>query len=141
MSMGLSATPRTVAYQASLSMGFSRQQYCSGLPFPSQRIFPAQGSNPDLPHCRQTLYPLSHQRNPEGDGSCYNEKYYCCSVAQSRLTLCNPMGASPARSSVCGAFQARTLEWVAISFSRGSSRPRDQTCVSCMAGRLFTTEP
>ena len=38
-------------------------------------------------------------------------------------------------------FQARILEWVAISFSRGSSWFRDQTCVSCIADRLFTTEP
>jgi len=48
-------------------------------------------------------------------------------------------------SSVHGMFQARILEWFAISFSRGSSRPRDQTSVSCMspalAGGFFTTEP
>ena len=41
-------------------------------------------------------------------------------------------------SSVHGIFQARVLEWVAISFSRGSSQPRDQTQVSCIAGRHFT---
>jgi len=40
-----------------------------------------------------------------------------------------------------GVPQTRILEWVAISFSRGSSQPRDQTQVSCIAGRLFTTEP
>ena len=56
--------PRTVACQAPLSMGFSRQEYWSGLPFPSPGIFLTQGSNPGLPHCRQTLYPLSHQGNP-----------------------------------------------------------------------------
>ena len=44
-------------------------------------------------------------------------------------------------SSVRGISQARTLEWVAISFSRGSSRPRDWTCGSCRAGGFFTTEP
>ena len=38
-------------------------------------------------------------------------------------------------------FQARILEWVSISFSRGSSRPRDQTWVSLIAGRGFTSEP
>ena len=43
-------------------------------------------------------------------------------------------------SSVCEIFQARILEWVAVSFSRESSLPRDQTCVSCLVGRLFTTE-
>ena len=58
---------------------------------------------------------------------------YCldCLVAQSCLTLCDPMDCSPPGSSVCGISQARILEWVAISFSRGSSWPRDQTRVSC----------
>ena len=44
-------------------------------------------------------------------------------------------------SSVHGISQERILKWVAISFSRGSSWPRDQTCVSCIAGKSFTTEP
>ena len=51
----LSATPWTVAYQASPSMGFSRQEYWSGLRFLLQGTFPTQGSNPGLPHWRQTL--------------------------------------------------------------------------------------
>jgi len=55
------------------------------------------------------------------------------SVAQSCLTLCDPMDCSPPGSSVNGIFQARTLEWVAISSSRGSSQPRDQTWVSCIS--------
>ena len=42
-------------------MGFSRQEYWSGLPFPSPEIFPTQGLNPSLPHCRQMLYHLSLQ--------------------------------------------------------------------------------
>ena len=53
-------------------------------------------------------------------------------------TLCNPMDCSLPVSSVYGIFQARILEWVAISFSRGSSQPRDRTLVSCNAGRRFT---
>ena len=48
------------------------------------------------------------------------------------------MDYSPPGPSVQGIFQARVLEWVAISFSRGSSRPRDRTQVSCIAGRRFT---
>ena len=60
---------------------------------------------------------------------------------QSCLTLCDPMDCSLSDSSVHEIFQARILEWVAISFSRGSSQPRDQTQVSCIAGRFFTTEP
>ena len=51
-------------------------------------------------------------------------------AAESRLTLCNPMDCSPPGSSVREIFQARILEWVAISASRGSLRPRDQTQVS-----------
>ena len=58
-------------------------------------------------------------------------------VAQLCPTLCNPMDCSPPGSSVHGILQARILEWVAISFSRGSSQPRDQTWVSCIAGRRF----
>ena len=58
-------------------------------------------------------------------------------VTQSCPTLCNPVDCSPPGSSVPGILQARILEWVAISFSRGSSQPRDQTQVSCIAGRHF----
>ena len=62
-----------------------------------QGIFPAQGSNPSLPHCRWILYHLNHQGRP------------------------------------------RILEWVEYSFSRGSSQPRNQTGVSCIVGRFFTS--
>ena len=59
-------------------------------------------------------------------------------VTQSCPTLCNPMDCSPPGSSDHGIFQARILEWVAMPTSRGSCRPRDQTWVSCTAGRFFT---
>ena len=62
-------------------------------------------------------------------------KEVMCSVTS---VMCNPMDYSPPGSSVCGIIQARVLEWVAISFSRRSSRPRDWTWVSCIAGRFFT---
>ena len=62
-----------------------------------QGVFPTQGSNPGLPHCRQNLYQLSHQGRP------------------------------------------RILQWVAYPFSSGSSRPRDQTGVSRIAGGFFTS--
>ena len=58
-------------------------------------------------------------------------------VAQSCPTLCNPMDCSLPGSSIHGILQARVLEWVAISFSRGSSQPRDQTRVSWIPGRRF----
>ena len=58
----------------------------------------------------------------------------CCSclVAHSCLTFCDPMDYSPSGSSVYGISQARILEWVAISFSRGSSQLRDWIHVSCI---------
>ena len=56
-------------------------------------------------------------------------------------TLCDLMDCSPPGSSVREISQARILEWVAISFSRGSSWPRGQTQVSCTAGGFFTAEP
>ena len=61
-----------------------------------QGIFPTQGSNPGLPHCRQILYQLSHKGSP------------------------------------------RILDWIAYPFSSRSSQPRNQTGVSCIAGRAFT---
>ena len=59
-------------------------------------------------------------------------------VAQSCPTLWDPMDCSPLGFCVHELFQARILEWVAISFSRGSSQPRDWTRVSCTAGRFCT---
>ena len=64
-----------------------------------------------------------------------------CLVTKSRATLCNPMAYSLPGSFVHGASQTRILEWVAIPFSRASSQSRDQTCISCIAGGFFTTEP
>ena len=68
----------------------------------------------------------------------YNLRKVKVLVAQSCLTLCDPMDYSPAGSSVHGILQARILEWYAIPFSRGSSQPEDQTQVSRIAGRFFT---
>ena len=65
------------------------------------------------------------------------EKESACLVIQLYLTLCDPIDCSPPGSSVHGILQTRILEWVAILFSRGSSQPRDQTHVSCFAGRFF----
>ena len=57
----LFATPWTAAHQASLSMEFSRQKDCHSL---LQRIFPIQGPNPGLPHCKQIVYHLGYQTSP-----------------------------------------------------------------------------
>ena len=61
----------------------------------------------------------------------------CHIYAQSCPILCDPVDCSPPGSSIHGILQARILEWVAISFSRGSSQPRDRTQVYHIAGRRF----
>ena len=58
---------------------------------------------------------------------------HVCVFAHLCLTLCNPMDYSPSGSSVHEIFQARMLEWGAISCSRGCSQPKDWTCVSCVS--------
>ena len=73
----------------------------------------------------------------------HSYSWYCV-CAQSCLILWDPMDCSPPGFSVYGIFQARILELVTISYSRGSSWPRDRihvSCVSCIAGGFFTTEP
>ena len=74
--------------------------------------------------------------------------YVCMSANLSHISrvrlFATPLDYSPPGSSVHGILQARILEWVAMLFSRGSSWPRDWTCVSwgsCIAGRFFITEP
>ena len=72
----------------------------------------------------------------------------CCVCVHAQLlshvSLCSPVDCSPAGSLSLGFSQARILEWVVMPSSRRSSQHRDQThlsCVSCIAGRFFTTEP
>ena len=67
----------------------------------------------------------------------------CKSVSHSILclALCDPMDCGLPGSSIHGIFQARILEWVAIPFSRGSSWPRDRTCVSSMQADSLQSEP
>ena len=64
------------------------------------------------------------------DSLCMLLYYYCCSITQSCMTLCDPIDCSLPSSFVHGIFQARILEWVDIFFSRWSSWPKDQTYVS-----------
>ena len=73
---------------------------------------------------------------------CINQSICACMPSHfSHIRLCDPMDCSIPGSSVYGIFQAGTLEWVAISSSRGSSQPRDRPCVSCVVGGFLTTEP
>ena len=76
-----------------------------------------------------TEAPVSHL-----DRVMWREKVF---ITQSFLTLCNPMDYSPPGFSFHGIFPARILEWVAVSFSRASSWPRDWTRVSFIARRFF----
>ena len=65
-----------------------------------------------------------------------------CVCAQSSSMVCDPVDRSPPGFSVQAVFQARILKWVAISFSRGSFQPKDQTCVfdiSCIGRQIFFT--
>ena len=73
----------------------------------------------------------------EGTSGAQSERKWSLSVVSDSL---QPMDCSLPGSSVHGIFQARVLEWVAISFSRGSSQLRDRTQVSHIAGRRFTRE-
>ena len=73
-----------------------------------------------------------------GEGRVPYTSCRCCAL--SRLTLCSPRTAPPG-SSLHGISQARLPERVAISYSRGSSQPRDWTCVSCIGGQIFTATP
>ena len=109
-----------VAQQAPLSMGFFRQEYWRGQPFPSPADLPNPGIEPGLPHCRQIVYHLRHE-------------------VKVKVTQLSPTLSDPIDYTVHGILQARILEWVAFPFSRGSSQPRDLTQVSHNIGRFFTS--
>ena len=93
----LCATPETAAHQAPPSLGFSRQEHWSGLPF---------------------LSPM-HESESENE------------VAQSCLTLSDPMDSSLPGSAVYGIFQARILAWAAISFSTANNEPVPNASPKC----------
>ena len=127
-------TSWTVAHQATMPMGFPRQEYWSKLPFPSQGHLPNPGIKPISP-----MPPALAGRffTTESLGKPISKAVLC---AQSCLTLCNPIYCSPLVSSAHGNFQARILKWVANSSSRGSSWPRDWTqvfCASCIGRQIL----
>ena len=88
--------------------------------------------------CRPPVLIL-HVVNSKPFGS--QRGYVLCLVAQSCLTLCNPIDCSLPGSSIHGIFQARILEWVAMLSSGGSSQSRDQTQASCNAVRSCQGSP
>ena len=89
------------------------------------------------PGAHGVLFVLSTNLFPQSCVSSHSSEWVS-EVAQSCLTLCHRMDYSLPGSSVHGILQARILKWVAISFSRGSSQPRDWIQVSCIVGRRFT---
>ena len=103
------ATPWTVACQAPLSMGFSRQEYWSGLPFPSPEDLPDLGIEPGSSALQADSLPTELQGKP------FSVLAVAAKSLQLCLTLCDPIDGSPPGSSVPGILQARILEWVAIS--------------------------
>ena len=124
-------TSWTVTRQAPLSVRFPRQEYWSGLPFPSPGDLPNPGIELMSPALAGRVF------TTEPPGSPIQNMKVKVLVAQSCLTLCDPMDYSPPGSSVHGILWARILEKVAILFSRESSQRRDRTQVSCIAGRFF----
>ena len=120
----LLATAWTAAYQAPPSMGFSRQEYWSGLPFPSPRDLPSPGIKPGSPALQADALPSEPPGRPK--------------VKVKVVPLC-PTLCDPNDCTVHGTLQARLLEWVAFPFCRGSSQPRGRTQVSCIAGRFFSS--
>ena len=114
-----------VACQPPLSVGFSRQEYWSGLPFPSLGIFPTQGSDLHLLHWQVDSLLLKWSE-----------------VAQLCPTLCDPIDCSPPGSSARGF--SRQEYWSGLPFPSPGDFPdpgtelRSQTQVSCIVGRCFT---
>ena len=89
-----------------------------GCHFLLQGIFPTQGWTPGLPHCRQMLYCLNHQGSPQTHDKIVQQPWLLLLLSRfSRVRLCDPIDGSPPGCPVPGILQARTLEWVAISFS------------------------
>jgi len=152
------------AHQAPLCLGFSRQEHWSGLPFPSPmhesekwKWSPSVVSDSSRPHGlkpTRLLCPWDLPGKSTGVGCHHLKCLYHSTIlghritnllkeneselAQSCPTLCDSMDCSLPGFSIHGIFQARVLEWVAISVSRWSSWPRDRTWVSSTAGGCFT---
>ena len=114
------AIPWTIACQAPLSMEFPRQEYWSGVPFPP----PGDFSDPGIKTTSPMFLALAGGQfatEPPGKPTVSIISMVAAAAAaksiQSCPTLCDPIDGSPPGSAIPGILQARTLEWVAISFS------------------------
>ena len=96
--------------------------------------YPLQYSSPENSmDC--VVHGVTKSRTRPRDFHCHS---VCMWYSLGHVRLCSSIDCSPPGSSVHGILQARILEWVAISFSRESSQPRDWTWVSCIAGGFLT---
>ena len=153
----LFAIPWTVAYQAPQSMEFSRQEYWSGLPFPSLGDLPDPGIEPRSPSLQADALPSEPPGKPQRN---LKREAPCCAIVVTMLWLrfkprllwpqhrvLTTVQSRPATGDLCDPrdytvheiLQASILEWAAFPFFRGSSQPRDRTQVSYIAGRFFTS--
>ena len=150
----------TAACQAPLSMGFFKQEYWSGLPCLPQGIFPNQGSNPHL-LCllhwqvgsftswatRETLFTTRTITNTDFNVAQTSFLRFLLFIPGCYLLLKNQWKSFSHVQFFCDSMdytvheipQDRILQWVSCPFSRKSSQPRDQTKVSHIAGRFFTS--
>ena len=97
--------------------------------FTHSHTYPPANCSWRLSHMLTHLSWSTHSHQSNSDLICL---ICCCLVTKSWPTLCNPMDYRPQGPSLHGIFQARIMEWVAISYSSGSSQPRDQTGISCI---------
>ena len=132
-------------------MKFSRQEYKSGLPIPAPEycivhLKVAKRGDLKNPHYKKKKnVPVWCWMLTEPVVEIMLHTYTCvcmhAQLLQLGLTLCYPMYHTLSGFSAYGILPARILEWVAIPSSRVSFQPRDQTCIPCIAGKFFTTEP
>ena len=106
-------TLRTVTHQVPLSVGFSQQEYWSGLLF----LSPGNLPDPEIELTSPALAGGFFTAVPPGKPIQFDAAAAAAKSCQSCPTLCDHIDGSPPGSSVSGILQARTLEWVAISFS------------------------
>ena len=131
--------------QAPLSMGFSRQEYWSGLPFPSSGDPPNPGIKPASPALQADSLPLSQKGSPMSDlphfKVIWNSLYVKVLVPQSCPTLWDPMDYSPPGCLVHGILQTRILEWVVIPSPGDLPNPGTESRSPALQAISLSIEP
>ena len=138
----LFATPWTVAYQASPSMGFSRQECWSGLPFPSPGDLPDPGIEPGSPALQADALLSKPPGNCHPKSMEEGQRVECVCLFSRVWLFMTPWTVGPPGSSVHGIFQASILDWVAISSPGDLPDPGIEPVYPAsptLAGGFFTT--